>query len=288
MEVIAKTYAELYRDLITNLLGYPEYVDSPRGQKTHEITNITMRLTNPKSNMFKNVARDIPKKYLAAELLWYFSGRNDVDFINRYSSFWNKITNPDGSLNSAYGNLIFDKRDSGNNESQWKWAYDSLVKDRDSRQALIHFNRPEHQFEGNKDFVCTLNGVFIIRDNKLHFSTIMRSNDVFFGLTFDLPFFTLLQQQMHRHLVNIYPGLELGSYTQFDVSLHAYERNFEKLGDMIKNEFEEDNTPELDADLIDTDGNMTEDLASLMIAVEEGQDFQSDSKFLTWMFSNLS
>lgn len=288
MEVKCSTYADLYNELVLKLLGYPEYVDSPRGQKTHEITNITMKLTNPKSNMFKNAARDIPKKYLAAELLWYFSGRNDLDFIGKYASFWKNIVNADDTLNSAYGNLIFNKRDSGNMESQWKWAYDSLVNDKDSRQALLHFNRPEHQFEGNKDFVCTLNGVFLIRDNKLHFSTIMRSNDVYFGLTFDLPFFTLLQQQMHRHLVSVYPGLELGTYTQFDISLHAYERNFEKLSKMIENKFEEDNTPELDIDLINPDGTLTEDLASLIVAVEEGQDFQSDSKFLSWIFSNLS
>ncbi|MFW6002124.1 MAG: thymidylate synthase, partial [archaeon] len=166
MKISAKTYAELYNELITKLLGYPEYVNSPRDQKVNEITNVTMHLTNPLSNMFKNTARDIPKKYLAAELLWYFSGRNDLEFIKNYSSFWEKIANKDNTLNSAYGNLIFNKRDSGDNESQWKWAYDSLAKDRDTRQAILHFNRPEHQLNGNKDFVCTLNGMFLIRDNK--------------------------------------------------------------------------------------------------------------------------
>lgn len=288
MEVRQNTYAELYNELITQLLEHPEYVNSPRDQKVNEITNVTMHLTNPLSNMFKNAARDIPKKYLAAELLWYFSGRNDLTFIQKYASFWSKITNEDGSLNSAYGNLIFNKRDNGDNESQWKWAYDSLVKDKDTRQALVHFNRPEHQFRGNKDFVCTLNGMFLIRDNKLHFSTIMRSNDVYFGLTFDLPFFTLLQQQMYRHLKSVYPELELGTYSQFDVSLHAYERNFKTLTNMMENKFEEDNTPELDIDMVTENGDMTEELASLLIAVEEKQDFTSDSKFLNWLFSNVS
>jgi len=288
MEARENTYAELYRELITQLLGYPEYVNSPRDQKVNEITNVTMHLTNPLSNMFKNAARDIPKKYLAAELLWYFSGRNDLTFIQKYASFWSKITNEDDTLNSAYGNLIFNKRDNGDDESQWKWAYDSLVKDKDTRQALIHFNRPEHQFRGNKDFVCTLNGMFLIRDNKLHFSTIMRSNDVYFGLTFDLPFFTLLQQQMYRHLKPVYPELELGTYTQFDVSLHAYERNFKTLKSMLENDFEEDNTPELDIDMVTEEGEMTEEVASLLIAVEEKQDFTSDSKFLNWLFGNVS
>ena len=35
----------------------------------------------------------------------------------------------------------------------------------------------------------------------------------FFGLTFDYPFFTMLQQQMFNHLRKIYPELEIGTYT---------------------------------------------------------------------------
>jgi thymidylate synthase len=93
---------------------------------------------------------------------------------------------------------------------------------------------------------------------------------------------------MHRHLLEVYPDLELGSYTQFDVSLHAYERNFDKLEEMLRYKFEEDNTPELDVNLVNTDGNITDEAISLIDAVEKGQDFRSDSKFLNWIFSNIS
>ena len=190
MRVIkGKNFADLYSNICFELMNNPEYETSPRGQKIKEISDAILINEDPTSNLFLNDARSVPLKYLTGELLWYFSGRNDLDFISRFSSFWKRIANSDGTCNSAYGNLLFSKKDATDKISQFQWAYDALVKDKDSRQAIMHFNRPEHQYKKVNDFVCTLIGNFQIRDNKLNFTVDMRSNDIFFGLTFDYPFF---------------------------------------------------------------------------------------------------
>ena len=75
-----------------------------------------------------------------------------IDFIQRYSRFWKRLTNPDGTVNSAYGYLIF--TNFNGKPSSYQFALNALKQDKYSRQSIIRYNRPEHEFEGNKDFVC--------------------------------------------------------------------------------------------------------------------------------------
>ena len=137
--------------------------------------------------------------------------------------------------------------------------------------------------------MCTLNGVFQIRDNKLNFTVDMRSNDVFFGLTFDYPFFTILQQQMHTLLKKVYPDLELGTYTHIAHSLHMYERDFDKVEKMLENEFKPSSTPEIDCDLIDSTGNTTKEFDEVMNKVlVRPSNLASTSHIMRWLYGNAT
>ena len=168
-------------------------------------------------------------KYLAGELAWYLKQDRDVDYIGAFSNFWSHITNPHSNeINSNYGSLVF-------NKDQFGWVIDSLVADKNSRQAIMFFNQPKFQFEGNKDFVCTMYANFFIRHNILHMKVQMRSNDIFYGLTFDAPFFAFLQQSVYLKLKETYPELQLGLYYHFADNVHFYERHFD-LANEIKSE----------------------------------------------------
>lgn len=257
-----KSFAGVYKKALTALINDYDYVTAPRGQKIREIRNVCFSIENPELNLFKNKARDIPLKYLAGELIWYFSGSNELKFIDHFSSFWKNIANEDQTLNSAYGNLIFNQP-AQNGKSEWFWAYESLVKDKDSRQSIIRFNKPIHSYTGNKDFVCTLNGIFMIRDNKLTFTVYMRSSDIHFGITYDIPAFTLFQQQMHNHLKQHYPDLELGEFNLITHSLHMYDRNYEQCKEMLDYVFWVDKTPKIDYNFIDVDGKPYTDTIKL-------------------------
>jgi len=235
--LIYDNFAKAFEGLSDEILNKYEYISSPRGKEIREITNLIFQIKNPYENLFDNKVRGVPHKYLAGELLWYFYGSNRLSFIENYSKFWNSISNIDGSINSAYGYLLFKDRNIFG-FSEWEWALKSLIKDKDSRQALIRFNKPIHSFEGVKDFVCTLNGIFQIRNNKLDFTIIMRSNDLIRGLSFDYPFFSLLHQQMHLHLLKYYPDLDMGTYTHHAASLHIYEEHFDLVNSMLKEEYQ--------------------------------------------------
>lgn len=283
------SFAQVYKDLLKELYENPQYVCSPRDQKIKEILNVGLEIDNPMSGLYKNFVRGSQYKYIAAELVFYFAGRNDLEYIQKYAKFWNSIANPDGTVNSAYGHLLFNKKNE-HGLTQWEWAYESLKKDKDTRQALMHFNLPEHQHYANKDFVCTLNGIFHIRENKLDFTLMMRSNDVILGLPTDVAFFTVLHQQMFTLLKKVYPELELGKYTHYVNSMHLYERNFKIVEDMLTQPFEEDFIPIITDDFIDEKGIMSEKMSKLHTAIIDDvldESFHDGNGALEWVYSNI-
>ena len=164
-------------------------------------------------------------------MAWYLHRDTDVDYIGQYSGMWSTLTNPGtNEINSNYGALVL-------NTEQIGWVVDSLLADDNSRQAIMFFNQPKFQFKGNKDFVCTMYANFFIRNNKLNMKIQMRSNDIFYGLTFDAPFFSFLMQSVYLILKkhDKYKDLELGTYHHFADNIHFYERHFE-LAKKIKSE----------------------------------------------------
>lgn len=261
MEIKDINFAKVYHKLLDNLMNNPDYDISPRGIGTKEICDITLKIDNPLECLYTNERRSSQFKYIAAELLWYFKADRDIDYITKYAKFWQHISE-DNKVNSAYGDLIFGTK----NEygfTQYQWAYDSLIKDKNTRQAILHFNTPKHQYNNNKDFVCTLDAMFMIRNNKLNFSVSMRSNDAILGLPTDVPFFCTLQSHMLYHLKETYPELELGTYTHKVNSMHVYERHYDLINDMLKYEFVSNEIPKVDTEFVKTSGDytiLTEDL----------------------------
>ena len=287
-EIRGNTFAEAYKNLLNEVYNKFEYETAPRGMNIREIMNCSVTIENPYSNLFKNEVRDLPLKYLKKELALYLSGRNDVDGFGEASKFWKKIANDDGTINSAYGNLIFKMKDTPNSEfSQFGWALYSLEIDKDTRQAIMHFNRPMHQYKGVKDFPCTLEMVFHIRNNKLNATTVMRSNDVIKGTTFDIPFFMLLQQIMHNCLLKVYPDLEMGTYTHIAHSMHLYESDFDLVKKMLEKEFVADEMPRI------TDGVDLLDNSKNIEVITRGARYQSDvvfkenNDFIHWLCNGI-
>lgn len=253
-----ETFAEVYKKLLDDLLNKPEYITEPRNEEIHEFMNYSLTIQNPMYCLFNNQRRSSQYKYICAELLWYLMGDNSVEFISKFSKFWLKIQNSDRTVNSAYGNLIFKERYNPVSPTQWEWAYQSLVKDMDSRQAIVHFNKPWHQFDTNKDFVCTMYANFLIRGGKLHMTVHMRSNDVILGLPTDIPFFVILQLNMLNLLKKTYPELKLGTYTHVVNSMHMYWRNHEVVTEMLEQPFIPESLPNGSEVFLDEHGNCSD------------------------------
>lgn len=284
-----KTFAECYRD---SLVGLSEngLKNEARGTTSKELLNVALLIEDPTSCLYSNSIRGSQIQYIAAEFLWYYMGRNDVQFISKWAKFWETIQNLDGTANSAYGNLVFKTKNS-HNLSQYEWAMSSLLSDMNTRQAVMHFNLPDHQYPENKDFVCTMYVNCHIRQNKFNMSTFMRSNDAIWGTPTDVAFFCSLQMQMHSHLKQVYPDLELGTYTHIANSYHVYDRHYDLLDKMLATDFLELRMPPVINDLIEITGEPTQNFTILFNELINTSStdiivFQENDLFL-WIYNNI-
>ena len=214
---MVKSIDSIYYNLCSRL-----YMNGKEVAGTKELNNVCVTLHNIDENIVS--IRDISPSYLFGEWLWYFTGRNSVEFISSFGSMWRRLSDDGMTNNSAYGYLM-----------KYKFGFDQiekiielLSKDPMSRRAVINLNTPNERVIETKDEPCTIALQFLIRDGKLHCTGMMRSNDIWFGFPYDVAFFTELQKYIADRLKVGY-----GSYTHFVTSLHLYERNYGDIKEIL-------------------------------------------------------
>lgn len=230
--------SEAYLSVIADVLDFGKSV-SPRSYKTVEIEDAVFSVFQPHGGPIRTHDEErnrVLESYWNAERRLYESGELQADvWVEQASKFWGKLRNPDGTINSNYGYLLTYLRDApgkwqwGAPITQWEWAYRSLMNDKDTRQAVMHFNRPMHQWEGNKDFPCTMHMQFRIRQGHLNASVVMRSCDLVKGLAYDMPYFCSLLEIMATNT-----EVPKGSLTLMFHSLHYYLTDVDTLERMIR------------------------------------------------------
>lgn len=239
MELVADSFESLFAKTVGKINTNPQFDVSPRGQRVKEVIAPTLILTNPRARLIANPAREVSYGFGVGEFLWYWAGRKDLESMLYYNKRMKDFSDDGATLNSAYGYRLKTEEYGHSYTSQWEACKRTLLKDSDSRRALLLINRAEDQVyaveQGSKDVPCTLSLQFFIRENKLHLHAHMRSNDAFWGLTYDLFSFTLFQEMMMLELREAgMTNLLLGDYIHTAGSLHIYERHFEMASSVVK------------------------------------------------------
>lgn len=251
-----------YLGVLADVWDNPDFICSPRGLEIREKVDYQFKILNPESMPIATMDEErnlVIADYTQKEQDLYYSGSNRVEDFAKISKFWNKLATVDGLIHSAYGYLIFKNKSHGSvyelarknedgcitwpnwNEvtapdkdgyptcptmrTPWEVCVEALKADKDTRQAILRFSLPSHFYKGNRDVVCTMHGNFLIRNNALQLSIVMRSNDLVKGLCYDAPFFISLMDKMIEDLKEIYPDLTKSSYTHTVHSLHCYKRD---------------------------------------------------------------
>jgi thymidylate synthase len=224
-------------------MSHGDSLDSRAGN-TKEILGFQVELTNPLNNILLGFPeRKFSLSYACAEFLWYLSGANKIDMIKAYAPSYENFAE-NGVAYGAYGyrwksNPGFVAEDTvffnPNGRSQLEAIIQLLKEKPNTRQAimtmwdsgdLIHAIIGDH-----KDLPCTLSLKFYVRNKKLYCIADMRSNDAWLGLPYDIFCFTTLQRLIAEEL-----GLHLGTYIHQAGSEHIYERNFEKIKQILIND----------------------------------------------------
>ena len=205
---------------------------SPRGLKVKELRNYSYTLP-PRVRFMCFNHRKLKLDYIKQELLWYLRGdRRDIS-IKHVAKMWDGLINIDGTINSNYGYYLFNAEAGDGKRSNFERVINELRADPDSRRAVICILGNEHLNSVTKDYPCTGYLNFHIRDEHLHMSVRMRSQDAIFGMGNDAPCFSLVHELLWCELRAFMPFLKLGDYHHSADSFHVYERHYQMLANIL-------------------------------------------------------
>lgn len=211
----SKTFDEAYVKLLEALVEGDEC--SPRGLETRERLNTTFWVENPRTRILSNPGRRWNPFYAVAELVWQFRGTPDPTFLGRYAKWWTTEQGNVWARASCYGAKLFGA--TATKASQFDLVSELLRRDPDTRRAVFTIlDNEEISGEDKVGVPCTVSLQTVVRENRLHMHAMMRSNDAYRGLPYDVFFFTVVQE-----LLAVGLGVELGSYAHTAVSAHIYE-----------------------------------------------------------------
>lgn len=230
MEIASWNINTLYRNACKHLIYSPEYESySSKGKNLKECLTTKLVLLDPRNRIITLKSRNLSLFYLAGELSFYFSGSPWLKDINYYSIYWNTISNDGVTVISNYGKLLLHDICGVSKMTQYEYAKKQLLKNKDTKKAVMNIYDSIHVHYGSKDNPCTMYLQFFIRDNTLDLHAYMRSNDILFGVSYDIPFFTIIQEMMFVELKQTYKDLRLGKYVHNSGSLHVYDYHYKKI-----------------------------------------------------------
>lgn len=190
-----------------------------RSGKTKEILHTMLTLSDPRDRWTTVRVPPISPAYSFAELICVMAGSSRADDINPWNPSLPKYQGNYQKYPGAYGYRLrkafgFD---------QLEKTYEAFLFNPQSRQVLMDIWSPEVDFpqeEGKpngQDIPCNIMSMLKIRDHTLHWTQVMRSNDLYLGLPYDVLLFTSLQEIIAGWL-----DVEMGEYTHYCDSLHYY------------------------------------------------------------------
>lgn len=259
-----QTFLNIYRDI-----KYLGRLSAPRGQKILEIENYMVNFNSSDPCTSFN-ARKFNLRYAKDEFLWYLGADRFDTSISEKAGTWKTLLDVDGGYNSNYGVYIF-------GQGQLDWCINELIRDMDSRRAVIMLAHKDQVRYNNPDHICTYSISFRIRNNQLNMSVRMRSWDAIFGMTNDIFSFALIHNLMWAILRDNYPDLQLGIYNHVADSIHIYERHFKMLDDLI-NDGEDGWYKIITPGIIDG-------IEARQIIDSKGKRIITDSQFSEWLFT---
>jgi len=216
-----------YPVVLRRLLQFGER-RSPRGLATLDLNFTSINLVQPQKALPLGIGRKLNPAIAAVEAIQLIAGVSDPELVLRLAPQFERYTdwNEDGTTErtfwGAYGDRI---------KMQVHCAVQKLTADPSTRQAIVTLWDPwMDNVQGKHDYPCTIALQFWLdTDGLLSMNTIMRSNDAWLGLPYDVFQFTQLQASV-AHALHTQPGV----YRHTTLSLHLYETNFDEARALVK------------------------------------------------------
>lgn len=228
MEFKASSADVLWHKAYRSLISANKALVESRAGETTELSQVLLKLSDPRQRWVTQRSPAISIAFSLAEIAWIANRSNDARVINYWNPALAKYSGQEAKYHGAYGYRL--GKEFG--IDQLNRAYQALKNNPATRQVVLCYYDPKEDLPFSNglprstDIPCNVVSLLKVRDGKLNWTQIMRSNDVIRGLPYNFVQFTFLQELLAGWL-----GLELGSYTHFSDSLHLYrsdESSFEE------------------------------------------------------------
>ncbi|MCM1295337.1 MAG: thymidylate synthase [Muribaculaceae bacterium] len=195
--------------------------EGENSSNTNELLHVVLELEDPLQKWVSWRKPAMSISFALAELIWILVGDNKRDLIDFWNPAYERYASDEDSnyYHGAYGYRL--AKNFGFN--QLHRAYEALKSRPNNRQTVLLYWDPvkdmpnENGTSTSHDIPCNICSLLKIRNEKLEWAQIMRSNDVFRGLPYNLVQFTSIQEILAGWL-----NIGLGKYTHFSDSLHLY------------------------------------------------------------------
>ena len=240
---------------------------------TH-VSNGTLELISNQSIIDMNYPivtipeRKLNYKFMFGEAEWILSGSNNVKHISKYMKAISKFSDNGITFRGAYGPKIVDQLD---------YVVCSLLTNPASRQAVLNIWRENPR--DTKDYPCTLNMQWIIRNGKLNCITNMRSSDVWLGWVYDVFNFSMISNYILIMLKKELHHLKLGNLYLTAASQHIYDRDAGDISSVL-NYYTDDGSGKLDSSGLEDPDVFIEYLGFIAGSIQSSSTFDQFSEVI--------
>lgn len=196
--------------------------EGSRNGPTSELLHAALTLSDPTNRWVVSRVPAINPAFSIAEIIWILAGDNEAAPLLFFNSQLSSFAGDTKLYPGAYGYRI--RRQQG--FDQLERACAALSSNRDSRQVVLQLwdARADLPFEDGAprtaDVPCNVMSLLKVRSGALHWTQVMRSNDVCRGLPYNFVQFTVLHEIMAGCI-----GVGLGEYVVWTDSLHMYKHD---------------------------------------------------------------
>jgi len=197
----------------------PLSVQESRGGPAQELLHAAISIKNPREKWVLSRKPVLNLAFSLAEIIWLTRGRNDAAFLNFFNRQLPKFAGQTDIYHGAYGHRL--RKSMG--FDQLESAYTAFRANPRTRQVVLqiwdaNLDLPDQTGAAKSaDIPCNTSSILKINNNSLEWLQIMRSNDIFRGLPYNIVQFTALQEILSGWL-----EIKMGEYHHISDSLHLY------------------------------------------------------------------
>lgn len=205
----------------TALLSSSDWdIQAGRGGSVRETMRASFQIERSQQRWIAARHAPINVAFALVECCWIINGDSRLSFIEPWNTKYPSYVGTSPEVHGAYGNRLRNTF----NVDQLVQAGLALRSNPASRQVVLQIYNPSTDLplsDGlprSEDIPCNTTSILKVRNGKLEWSQILRSNDLHKGTPYNFVQFTTLQEAVAG-----LTGVEPGSYFHYADSLHFYE-----------------------------------------------------------------